>query len=374
MNDLVIWLHTVEDSRQQHKVKHCIPDIVLLVLLAYLANVEYWEEIEDFAHVYKEQLSPYLSFRNGIPSHDTIQRVMGLLNPKVTAELQVRYAQLSESKEGTDLRKLLAIDGKTMRGNRSGTQTPLHIVSAYSKEDGLCFGQEPVSEKSNEITAIPVLLKRIAIENTIVTIDAMGTQKKIAETILKEKGDYCLAVKKNQLSLFEELEEYFATPSLLSTIKQQGNYHQTIESARGQIETREYYSTSEVDWLNTQKSTWAGLKGIGFTRNTIEKPDGSRSTEVRYFILSFDAPVTEFARAVRGHWAVESMHWHLDVTFREDANKTQDKVAAQNMNNLRKLCLAILKRVDTGKKMSMRRKRLMLSMNLGAYLAQLFQN
>lgn len=372
MNDLVFYLSTVEDKRVSGKVRHSLSDIVLLVLLSLLANVEYWEEIEDFGKHYETDLRRYLSLENGIPSHDTIQRVMGMLSPQVTAELQLKWTQLQKSGETDKLKKLLNIDGKTMRGNRNKHQLPLHIVTAYSHSDGICYGQLPIEEKSNEITAIPRLLKQLSIEDTIVTIDAMGTQTAIASLIIERQADYCLAVKQNQSLLYQDIAEYMRQPEFQKEMKQQKRYHRTIEKARGQLETREYFQCAEIDWLIGRQKEWKQLTTIGMVKTTIEK-DHHTSVEERFYITSFDGGVMEFARAVRGHWAIESMHWLLDVVFREDANQTLNKVAAQNLNHLRKFALVLLKEMDfPKKKMSYRRKTFNISMNLPTYLEQLF--
>ena len=187
------------------------------------------------------------------------------------------------------------------------------MISAWSKEDGFCLGQKAVEEKSNEITAIPELLDKIQIKGQIITIDAMGTQIEIAEKIKKKRAEYVLALKGNQRNLYKDVKDYFAEGEFRKEIEKRGEYKKTIEKAHGQIETREYYQTEDIGWLS-QKKEWKGLKSIVMERKMIEK-NGKKTEEYRYFISSLKSDIETVVRAVRGHWSVESMHWHLDVTF-----------------------------------------------------------
>jgi predicted transposase YbfD/YdcC len=225
-------------------------------------------------------------------------------------------------------------------------------------ENGFCLGEERVNEKSNEITAIPELLDNLNIRGHIITTDAMGCQTEIAKNIRGKRADYVLAVKGNQPNLHDDIRLYFDDPELLSKC----DYAKTVEKARGGIEKREYWQTDDISWLS-QKKDWAGLKTIAMTRNTIVK-NGKETTETRYFISSLTPDAKEVARAIRGHWMVESYHWHLDVTFREDSSRTFEKQAAFNQNILRKLALNVLKIFEIGKKkLSVRMKRFSVSTN-----------
>lgn len=372
MEQLLSWIEIIEDSRQQTKVRHCLKDILVIVLFATLANADSWEEIEDFARNNEEYLRRYIGLKNGIPSHDTIQRAMGMICPEQLQQLQLKWQELLNSNEGELLRKIICIDGKTMRSNKRGERKPSHIVSAWSRKDGYCLGQKAVEEKSNEITAIPEVLDAIEIKGQVVTIDAMGTQTAIAEKIRKRRADYVLALKGNQGTLYEDVKLYLMDEEEKAQIRGTGNYRKTMEKAHGQIEIREYYQTEEIGWLS-QKKNWKGLKSIGMEEKTILK-DGKEEKENRYYISSLKAEIELFSRAVRGHWSVESMHWHLDVTFHEDANSTLDKIAAQNQNIIRKWCLSILKLIEIrGKKMSLQRKRFNISMNPMKYLEEILE-
>lgn len=361
MEELLQWMEYIEDIRQERKVRHLLKDILVIVLFATLANADDWVEIALFAEWNQDYLKKYIELKNGPPSHDTIRRVMGMISAEVLQQLYGKWQDLLNRNEGEVLKKIICIDGKTMRGNRKGEERPSHIVSAWSKEDGLCLGQKAVMEKSNEITAIPELLDRLQIKGQIITIDAMGTQTAIAEKIRNKHADYVLALKGNQGNLHKEVMEYFAEEEFLKKIKEEGDYKRTQEKAHSQIEIREYYQTQDIKWL-TGKKEWKGLKSIALEKKSLIKGTKKRQ-EYRYFISSLPVGIETLSRAVRGHWSIESMHWYLDVTFREDANTTIDKVAAQNHNIIRKWCLSILKPLELSqRKLSLKKKRFVIGM------------
>ena len=372
MQELLDWLEYIEDDRQQRKVRHTLKDILVIVLFATLANADDWVEIALFAESYQDYLRKYIELKNGIPSHDTIRRVMGMLSPEIIQQLYGKWQNRLNQNEGELLKKIICIDGKTMRSNKRGDGKAAHIVSAWSKEDGFCLGQKAVEEKSNEIVAIPELLDKIQIKGQLVTIDAMGTQTAIAEKIKKKRADYVLALKRNQNSLYEDVHEYFSDEEFQKVIREKGNYKKTQEKAHGQIEIREYYQTEDIKWLS-QKKNWKGLSSIVMEKKTLKK-EGNTRIENRYFISSLKGDIEQVSRAVRGHWSIESMHWYLDVTFREDANTTIDKLAAQNLNIIRKWSLSILKPAQiTRHKLSMRKKRFVLSLRPIQYLEELLE-
>jgi len=368
--ELINKLEQIRDTRQEWKIRHKLSEVVFIALLSLLANADEWELMEDFAYANEEFLREHLLLENGIPSHDTIQRVMSIIDPKEMQNIQLAWNEIVNSEEGEKLKKILNIDGKTMRGTASAKKRALHVVSAYSHEDGISFGQVAVNDKENEIVAIPKLLDEISIKDTVVTIDAMGCQAEIAKKIISKGADYVLALKGNQGNHHKDVIDYFEDHEFRAKIKLDGNYHKTVEKAHGQIETREYYQTDDINWLH-EKDKWKGLKSIGMVVKTIEKPDGTKTAETRYFISSLAVTIMLFVKAVRGHWAIESMHWHLDVTFKEDSNKTLDSVAALNLNILRKLALSILKLIDVGKKCSLKRKRYIICTNPSKFLKQI---
>ena len=321
MEEIFIFLENIKDERQEWKVVHKLSDIVFIVLTALLANADDWQEIELFAKTNVGLLGRYVPLKNGIPSHDTMQRVMACIRPETLQRLNQLWNELLDEGDREKLKKILCIDGKTMRGNGNKNKEVWHVVSAWSKENGVCFGQKSANSKGKEIPMIEDLLNTISVKNQIVTIDAIGTQSKITE------------------------------------------------KAHGQIGIREYFQTSDIKWL-PDKEKWIGLKSIGMAK-TVCKSKKGESIEVRYFISSLKPDAELFSRAVRGHWAVESMHWHLDVTFREDHNQTLEKNAAENMNILRKWALSILKSLELDKKYSLKKKRFAIGRNFSKFVDRL---
>lgn len=358
------------DSRQSWKIRYPLSTILFLVFVCQLAGIETWKEMEDFIEMNEPLFTTYVDLSEGCPSHDTLERVISLVNSDRLKELKVQFEQSLTSLGA--VHQLISVDGKTIRGNRGKNQKPVHIVTAYDGGHHLSLGQVAVEEKSNEIVAIPQLLRIIDIRKSIVTIDAMGTQTAIVDTIIKGKADYCLAVKGNQETLYDDIALYFSDVNLLEELQENAQYYQTVEKSRGQIEVREYWVSSDIKWLCQNHPKWHKLRGIGMTRNTIDK-DGQLSQENRYFIFSFKPDVLTFANCVRGHWQIESMHWLLDVVYHEDHHQTLDKRAAFNLNLIRKMCLYFLKVMVFPKKdLSYRRKQRYISVHLEDYLVQLF--
>jgi len=359
MNSILRWLAVAEtvDPRQPWKIKHLMGDIIAIVFFASLANANDWMEIGLFALTNERFLLKYLELPHGIPSHDTIQRVFAMVSPDYLQEFRKRWDHTMSGDGGGRVKRLLGLDGKTQRGNATSTQKANHIVSAVD-DRGFCLGEMRVDEKSNEITAIPELLRTLNIKGHIITIDAMGCQTEIAALIKGKRADYVLALKGNQGTLHEDVKEYFEDPDLLAGCA----YTKTFEKARSSGETREYWQTEDISWLS-QKKDWSGIKSIAMTRNTITKNDVT-TTEVRYFISSLPLNVEEMAWAIRGHWMIESYHWHLDVTFREDANQTIEKNSAYNLNIVKKMALNTLKLIDVGVKgISLKGKRYVICSN-----------
>ena len=355
-----------QDTRQQGKVLHKLNEIIGISFFAMVANADDCVDIEHFGEANELFLREYFALENGIPSHDTIQRAFCMIAPEYLQWFRNRFNELMNTNEGEKVRKLLGLDGKAQRGNANDKQKGNHIVSAVD-ENGICLGEKLVSDKSNEITAIPELLDSLNVKGHIITIDAMGTQREIAKKIRSKKADYVLALKGNQETLDDDVRLYFEDASLLGKCA----YHKTTEKAHGCIERREYWQTDDITWL-PQKKKWAGLKSIAMTRNTITKKDGQVVTETRFFISSLALDIKEIARAIRGHWMIESYHWHLDVTFREDSNRTLDKHVAFNLNIMRKLALNVLKLLDVGRNnVSLKKKRYMICCNPQKYFANL---
>jgi predicted transposase YbfD/YdcC len=359
MNNILQWLEIAEDIRQEWKVKHLLKDVIALVFFASMAYADDWQAIYAFGKMNEKFLRKYLELPHGIPSHDTIQRVFSMVSKEYLQEFRKRWEQVMSGKQGERIKRILGIDGKTQRGNATANQKANHIVSAVD-DRGFCVGEVLTHEKSNEIAAIPELLKTLNIKGNIITIDAMGCQTNIAALIRKKYADYVLALKGNQGTLYEDVKLYFSAPDLLAEC----DYTVTKELARGAIEKREYWQTDDIKWL-PQLKEWAGLKTIAMTKNTITK-NGITTVEYRYFISSLPQNAKEVAYAIRSHWMVESYHWHLDVTFHEDANRTAEKDAAYNLNIIRKMALNTLKLVDVShimKRASIKNKRYIICSN-----------
>lgn len=369
LSALIEMFSEIEDPRQDYKVKHKLIDIIVIVIFGKLANADSWEDMASFAESHESFLRKYLELPNGIPSHDTLQRVFSLINPEVLQFFVTEWNNFLSTGEGEKLKKILNIDGKTIRGNGNKNQKALHVVSVWSKESGVCFGQRAVSDKENEITAIPDLLDRINIRNQIITIDAMGTQVKIADKIIKNKGDYVLALKRNQASFHNDVIDYFDEENQKRYKLSPSHYLKTSEKAHGKIEIREYYQTEDLNWF-FDRERWSGLKSIGMVKKTVK--DGDKTTvDYRYYISSLPLDIALFSKSIREHWSIESMHWHLDVTFKEDSSRTLDKTAALNLNIVNKLSLSILKELNLNKKHSLKRKRYIVSLNVPKYMAQI---
>ena len=373
------------DSRHQSYVRHIIGDIIVIVFLALLSGADEWTEIGDFAKKKEAWLRQFLPLDNGIPSHDTIQDVMALPDPGMLSRICLQFIIekvdiYSEIKRHDDPFKkpdtpIMAIDGKTSRGSAGndtgqGKTRPLHTLNAVSTNYGFSIAEVFVPEKTNEINATEDLLDIIDVEGVVVTWDALNTQKKNVEAVIAKKGDYVVALKGNHQSLYEEIRDYFNDEALFINNPLSG-FHETIEKEHNAIIKREYILSREIHWIYDRKS-WAGLQAIGCVRTTASPLNGAlAATEVRYYLSSV-TDVSLFARSARQHWSVESYHWQMDFTFRDDANKTRDKKSAKNLQIMKKSVLALLKIVQPLYKMSMKRIRYSLSLDFENEIEKIF--
>jgi predicted transposase YbfD/YdcC len=341
----------LQDPRMERQKKHELLDIVILSVLAVLCGAESYNEIADYGKANIAFLKQILSLKNEIPSHDTINRVFQALNFTEFEKCFIAWAQ--GLKKTGEIERVIAIDGKTLRGSKDSFhhKSPIHSVNAWSVENGLCLGQMQCDEKTNEITTIPALLKLLDIKGSIITIDAMGTQTKIAEQIIESDADYILAVKGNQ----KELEE-----DVMITIKRRNAVvdTSTVEKGHGRIETRkcEVFNKGYVD-----DKKWMGVKSVIKITSIREVADKTETNE-RYYISSLEANSNDFNTLIRSHWAVENnLHWVLDMVFREDDQRKRANHAAKNFAIVRKMALNILKK-DTSSG-SLRGKRLRAGWN-----------
>ena len=348
-NDLSFIKHfkEVKDPRREHKKLHKLTDVLFISICAVIANADSFVDIERFGKAKETWFKKYLELPNGIPSHDTFGRLFALLQPEILKECFVSWIKtIVKSING----EIIAIDGKTVRRSfdRVKGNNAIHIVSAWACENKMVLGQKKVDEKSNEITAIPELLEILDIKNCIITIDAMGTQKKIAERIIENEADYVLALKGNQGNLHEDIKLFFNSIDNKNELDIEFDYFKTIDKDHGRIEIRECYVTSDLSWL-TQKKEWKNLTSIIMIKSK-RIIDKKTNTETRYYISSLKANAKLNLNAIRKHWGVEnSLHWSLDVSFREDESRIRKDNAPENFNLLRHIALNILKQDKTFK-------------------------
>ena len=335
----------IPDPRAPYNQRHKFIDVVMIVVTAVLCGMDTWNEIADWAGSKKEWLGTFLELPNGIPSHDTLNRIFQMIEPK---KFHDAFYKWTKSIAGT-ISGVVAIDGKTVRRSKdhAAGKRPIHVVSAWANEASLVLGQLKVEEKTNEIKAIPELLDILCIENCIVTIDAMGTQKDIAEKIIEKNADYILQVKENQPALFQDIDLYFKKDIFTQDKKElekQGLYFKDLCGEHGRLEKREYYAVNNADWLSERHPEWAGLCGTGACMATVEE-NGNTTVSVSYSIFSLsDITAEEYGKRKREHWKIEnSLHWVLDLGFREDESRIRKGNAAENMNIVRHICLNLLK-------------------------------
>lgn len=340
----------IKDPRKDnHNKRHHLNDILVITILGAICGADNWVELCEFAEAKEDWLATFLMLPNGIPSHDTFSRVFSLINPK---EFESCFTAWIASLCIDVMQEIIAIDGKTLRGshNRKKSINPLHIVSAWAVKNRLTLGQVKTAEKSNEIEAIPRLLNMLDISGSIVTIDAMGCQKKIAEQIIKQGADYVLALKANQETLFQDVI------SLFTIGKENKQYKNMLNRVRvekvhdhGRVETRRYTLISARDPAFFSLR-WPGFKSIGMVEIT-RTVNHQVERITRYFLTSLlYEQINDFVRAQRQHWHIEiNNHWTLDVSFKEDLNRVRIGHAAENLATIRRVALNLLKQENSRK-------------------------
>lgn len=366
--DLVERLQTIPDPRRQgENLKHPLVDLILLGFCGVLAGCEDFVEIAKWGHVHAPFLRTFLALPHGLPSHDTLTRVFALLQPAAVQAVLVPWLLDRRGAVG----EWIHLDGKTLRGTRCQRRKlkALHVVSAWAGQSGLTLGQVAVAAKSNEITAMPALLNLLDLREKIVTTDAMGCQKAIAETIVAGGGDDILAVKANQPTLHAELQVAFAqapAPKLRSS-----RIATTWDTGHGRREQRTVQALPARESLSAaQAALWLGvLSVVMVTRQVWDQATGAQRTEISYFLSSLPPNARRLGRAIRGHWSIENgLHWVLDVVFREDARRLYDRTAAANVAFLNRLALSLFRGDPSNDSMKVKRKQAGWSI---AYLAQL---
>ncbi|NCC62554.1 MAG: ISAs1 family transposase [Verrucomicrobiae bacterium] len=344
---------TLRDPRVNRRKRHSLESILFIALCGVLCGVENWVEMEEFGKARKEWFEKFIDLKHGIPSHDTFGRVFAQLDPKEFGRVFLEWIQSVYRKTKGEV---IAIDGKVVCGTQDKARgwEALHVVNAWASANRLILAQEKSTGGSNEIETVPRLLEILDVKGCIVTLDAMGCQKDIAERIQDKKGDYVLALKGNQGLLHEDVRQYWSDPQLP---REEYDEYETADKGHGRHEVRRYRISSQLEWL-TVREDWKGLQSIGMVEST-RTIRGATTVQRHYYLSSLKANARELAKAVRTHWEVKNKaRWCLDVLFHEDRSRARLKFAAENLALLRRLSLNILRR-DVEAKQSLRIRRQM---------------
>lgn len=340
LSSLKQHFETIDDPRAGHRIQHQLVDMVMIAICAIICGADSWVEIEQYGLSKESWLSTFLELPNGIPSHDTFERLFARLRPE---QLQASFSSWLNTVSGVLKQAGIAIDGKALRGSGHPGEPPslIYMVSAWATEARLVLGQRKVDEKSNEITAIPELLSLLTLDGAIVTIDAIGCQTAIARQIVEQGGDYVLPVKGNQGNLHKDVVDWFERVQAKRFSGEQYDLYETQETEHGRQDTRRYWVLTNIDAIPALKQ-WVKSTAIGCIES--QRTVGLKTTtEKRYFLMSLPLSAQRFAAVVRGHWGIENqLHWVLDVAFREDDSKVAQGYAPENLAVLRHLALNLI--------------------------------
>lgn len=354
-------LKDLTDTRQTCKKVYKIWDIVVCVIVSVLCGKKDWEEIHDFVTEKYNFFSQFLKMTGGIPSAKTYERVMGIINYKELESILVTFFK-AITQDILDAIEILNLDGRTSNGSKRNKTikrdkvSPLNMLNVYSNKYKMCIASEMIEDKTNEIPNVKIIIENLNIKGAVITWDALNTQKENVESVIKAGADYCVPIKANHpvfnqelIDFFDEEEQEYIIAGKLNTA-----YKSKCEYKNGKPIKYEYFQTEEVNWFE-DKDKWVGLTSFGMVKKTIE--EGRKKTvECRYYISSLNVNIELFSTAVRKHWSVENkLHWHLDVTFRQDKNNTLNKMALANLEIVNKFCLGILSRVQPYYNISLKR-------------------
>ena len=344
----------LKDHRRGPAIRHKLDEIIVMAICAVLCGCDDWVDIADWCKEEEDWLRTFLELPNGTPAHDTFGDIFRVLDAQVFENC---FRQWIASIVGV-AKGVVAFDGKTLRGSKDGPNTALHMVTAYATELGVSLGQEGSAGKGNELAAIKSLLDTLVLKGCIVTMDALGCQTEVAEKVIAQGGDYVLAVKGNQKGLSDAITEFFTTAEAFDFRHMNAQRRTWVDKDHGRLETRRAVFFPEVSWMDKpMREVWKKLGAVGMVESEQEN-QGKVSIERRYFIASSGVKTVEqFAHAVRAHWGVESMHWILDVTFREDNCRVRKGHAARNLSAVRKFALSSLRNDTLHPDRSIRRRR-----------------
>jgi predicted transposase YbfD/YdcC len=356
------YFESLADPRHTRNRKHLLADIAVISVCGILCGCDGPTAIHRWAALQVDWLSQHLTLPNGIPSRDCIRRLLLALKPEAFQRCFQNWITDAIVMDDSNLEQLIAIDGKTNRRSHDHAKGlgALHIVSAWASEEGIALGQVATDAKSNEITAIPLLLEQISLTNTIITIDAMGCQKDIVAQIVDGGGDAVIAVKDNQPTLKTAIEIHFKEHLERDLEDLRYRFYETRDEGHGRMDERTYYLTKPPRDFGP-KEDWPWVKAIGYTLRVTQHADGTETDEVRYYICTRYLSGKRFAEAVRSHWSIESMHWVLDVNFREDDSRTRERILGNNLSWLRRFAITLLKRHPVKDSLSGKMKSCMIS-------------
>jgi predicted transposase YbfD/YdcC len=346
--NFIAYFADLADPRQEDRCDHKLIDLLFIAVCAVICGADGFTDMEEFGLAKETWLRQFLELPNGIPSHDTFGRVLARLNPKA---FQQGFLDWVRAVAAITDQEIVPIDGKRLRRShdKSNGQRAVELVSAWTRRNRLMLGQIKVAADSNEITAVPQLLRLLELKGCIVTLDALHCQKDTATAILRQEADYVLALKGNQGSLYNEVESLFDAILDERTFGYEISRHETVDGEHGRIETRRYWQVNAPDYVK-EKADWPGLVSVGMCEARREL-NGQTSQEKRYYLSSLGVDAKRFAEAARGHWSIEnSLHWILDVVFREDDSRVRVGHAAENFGLLRRMAVNLLQQEKTLKR------------------------